>query len=75
MKLKPCPQCDSNEVYERPNIKVKSEYGMDLLPGLGKWYCGAKATVVVCRSCGFMRLFASPEARDKMSQVDKWTRV
>ena len=75
MKLKPCPQCDGTEVYERQNIKVKGGYGPDLLPGLGPWYCGAKVTVAVCRTCGFVRLFATQEARDKASQSEKWTRV
>jgi hypothetical protein len=75
MRLKPCPHCDSNEVYERPKVNVAGSSGPDLLPGLGAWYTGAKATVVVCGSCGLMRVFASPEARAKMSESEKWTRV
>ena len=75
MKLKPCPHCDSNEVYQRPDVKVAGSSGPDLLPGLGPWYCGAAATVVVCHSCGLMRLFASAEAREKMSDSGKWTRI
>ena len=74
MKLKPCPHCDSNEVYERPDVQAGSS-GPNLLPGLGRWYCGATATIVVCRSCGLVRLFASPEARGKMADSQKWTRV
>ena len=75
MRLKPCPQCDGTEVHQRQNVCVAGSSGPDLLPGLGRWFSGAKATVVVCRSCGFIRLFAAPEARDKMSASEKWTRV
>ena len=75
MKLKPCPHCESNEVYERPDVTVKGSSGPDLLPGLAPWYGGGKATVVVCRSCGLMRFFASAEARDRIAESQKWTRV
>jgi hypothetical protein len=75
MRLKPCPHCDSNEVYEQHNVTANGDSGPSLLPGLGRWFHGAKMTVVVCHACGLIRLFGSPEARKKMSESEKWTRV
>jgi hypothetical protein len=75
MKLHPCPECDSREVFKREDVAANNGHGPDLLTGLGPWYRSAKMTVVVCRSCGLMRLYASSEARAKLSEAKKWTRV
>lgn len=74
MKLHPCPECESREVFKRTDVPTNTGYG-DLLPGLAPWYKGARMTVAVCRSCGLVRLYASADARAKLSESKKWTRV
>jgi hypothetical protein len=75
MKLHPCPECESREVYKTADVPSTTGHGPDLLPGLGEWYRAAKLMVAVCRSCGLVRFYASPDARAKLSESKKWTRA
>jgi hypothetical protein len=75
MKLHPCPECESRDVYKTGEISAGSGEGPNMLTGLGPWYSAAKMTVVVCRACGLIRTYASAEARKKLSESKKWSRV
>ena len=55
MKLHPCPECDSRDVYKLTDVTSAGSHGPTLLPGLAPWYTAAKMTVAVCRSCGLTR--------------------
>jgi predicted RNA-binding Zn-ribbon protein involved in translation (DUF1610 family) len=69
----PCPQCGSNDVFRTEPMGAGGGHAPNLLPGLGKWYAAAKMAVVLCRSCGLIRLFASEEARRNLrSDRKKW---
>ena len=46
-----------------------------LLPGLGFFGDHSEFRVVVCRTCGLMRLFASSDAIDHVETSKYWTRV
>ena len=72
---KNCPECDGVNLYSQTDISVRGGYGPDLLPGAGAFFSSAKATAIVCADCGFIRYFASQDARRKISGSDKWKRV
>jgi hypothetical protein len=72
-RFTPCPNCDSNEVFRSDPISAGGGHAPNLLPGLGKWHSPAKMHVVVCRSCGLMRLFAAEDAMSRLtSDRKKW---
>jgi predicted nucleic-acid-binding Zn-ribbon protein len=73
MKIAPCPTCGSDEVYESEPISSGGGYAPNYLPGLGKFWSAAEFTLVLCRSCGFTRFFATEDARKKVSVSGKWT--
>jgi predicted nucleic-acid-binding Zn-ribbon protein len=77
LKPTPCPNCQSNDQYRSKEVGAGGGHAPNYLPGLGKWYTAAKFTVVVCRSCGLTRFFASEEARANLADADEptWTRV
>lgn len=71
-----CPACSSRDVY-RAKKAVSSEAGHapNYLPGLGSFFKPARFRVYVCRACGYMRLFAEPEAREKIAESTHWERA
>lgn len=77
MKPTPCPNCESNDQYRSKEVGAGGGHAPNYLPGLGRWYAAAKFTVIVCKACGLTRFFASPEALDRLSDVDEavWTRI
>ena len=75
MKLAPCPTCGSDEVYESDPISAGGGYAPNYLPGLGKFWSAAEFQVVLCRSCGLTRFFATEESRKKVSDSGKWRRA
>jgi hypothetical protein len=76
MKLHPCPECESRDVFKtKGQVSAGGGEGPPLLTGLGPWYAPAKMMVVVCRSCGLIRAYASEEARKKLGESSKWTRA
>jgi predicted nucleic-acid-binding Zn-ribbon protein len=77
LKPTPCPNCQSHDQYRSKEVGAGGGHAPNYLPGLGRWYAAAKLTVVVCRSCGLTRFFASQEALDRLSDVDEavWTRI
>ena len=74
-RFRPCPQCESNEIFRSQPISAGGGHAPNLLPGLGKWYVSAKTYVVICRACGLMRMYADQEALDRLTDADEWTPV
>jgi transcriptional regulator with XRE-family HTH domain len=72
--MKPCPVCRSNEIYQYreyfPNPGGAG--GETLLPGLDSLLAGATIRPTVCHSCGYVRVFASEEARKKLKTSKHW---
>jgi predicted nucleic-acid-binding Zn-ribbon protein len=77
LKPTPCPNCESHDQYRSKEVGAGGGHAPNYLPGLGKWYAAAKFTVVVCRSCGLTRFFASEEARANLTDTEPptWTRI
>jgi predicted nucleic-acid-binding Zn-ribbon protein len=75
MKIAPCPTCGSDDVYESQEVSAGGGYAPNYLPGLGSFWSAADFRVVLCRSCGHTRFFASEEARTKVADSNKWTRT
>jgi predicted nucleic-acid-binding Zn-ribbon protein len=75
MKLHPCPECASRDVYKLADVTSAGSHGPTLLAGLAPWYTAAKMTVAVCRSCGLTRFYASEDARKRLSEAKKWSRA
>ena len=77
IRMKPCPVCGSNEIYQykeyfrAPDINT----GETLLPGLGGAFSMPHIRPSVCHSCGHVRVFASEEARKKLKTSKKWEAV
>jgi transcriptional regulator with XRE-family HTH domain len=78
LRMKPCPTCGSNEIYQYKEYfqGPGSSMGETLLPGLASGFViAAKICPTVCRSCGHVRLFASEEARKKLTTSKHWKPV
>lgn len=71
-----CPECGGADLRFRV---VESGgmgwYDLRLLPGLGGILTNAPVTVVLCRECGLVRLFAQPKALEKLDHVEGWQSV
>jgi transcriptional regulator with XRE-family HTH domain len=74
IRMKPCPVCSSNEIYQFEDYfpDPSSPGGATLLPGLGSILVAAKMRPSVCQSCGYVRIFASEEARKKLKTSKHW---
>jgi transcriptional regulator with XRE-family HTH domain len=72
--MKPCPVCGSNEIYQYRDYfpNPGGAGGETLLPGLDGFLLGAKICPTVCQSCGYIRVFASEEARKKLKSSSHW---
>lgn len=77
IRMKPCPVCSSNEIYQHAEdfSDPSSPGGATLLPGLGGTFGAAKVRPVVCQSCGYVRIFASEDARKKLKTAKHWKPV
>ena len=74
MRTSECPDCGGRNLYET-KVSAGGGYSPNYLPGLGSVWGSAKFRVVLCRDCGLTRWFAPEEARRKVSDSKKWTRV
>jgi transcriptional regulator with XRE-family HTH domain len=74
--MKPCPLCKSDEIYQYREYFQHSGVGEELLPKLGKGLFGV-ATICpfVCADCGYIRLMASSEVRERLVQSKHWKKV
>ncbi len=75
--MKACPECDSDRQYRyEKTLSAQGGYGPDMLPKLGAgMFKSATFVPVVCADCGFMRFFASADARGRLEGSKKWTRA
>jgi transcriptional regulator with XRE-family HTH domain len=72
LRMKPCPVCGSNEIYQYKDYFLNPGWAMGevLLPGLDSKICPS-----VCHSCGHVRLFASEESRKQLKASKHWKAV
>lgn len=71
-----CPECNSAELYETvidPDSSLG--FGPNLLPALSGFMQGARLKLVLCQSCGLLRMYASQSARERLSDSTFWSRV
>jgi hypothetical protein len=69
----PCPNCHGTTLYASREMSAGTgQHGPDHLAGLGSFWRSARLTIVVCRDCGLMRSFASPQATAKLKESRKW---
>jgi transcriptional regulator with XRE-family HTH domain len=74
--MKPCPICKSDEIYQYKEHFQYSGVGEELLPKLGSGKFGvAKICPFVCADCGHIRLMASSETREKLTNSEYWTKI
>ena len=73
--LSPCPNCGSRALYRSEDVEATSAHGPNILPWLGRFLHRARMSLVLCRDCGLVRLFAGAEARAKVSESKKWKRL
>ncbi len=72
-RMKRCPECDSNHVYEYDGYIDTNTIGGELLPKLRSgFFASAKVRPVVCSQCGFLRYYAAKEAIEKLSASKHW---
>jgi predicted nucleic-acid-binding Zn-ribbon protein len=74
MRTNECPECGGRNLYET-NVSAGGGYSPNYLPGLGGLWGSAKFRVILCRDCGLTRWFAPEDARRKVGESKKWTRV
>lgn len=75
--MKPCPECDSKNVYRyKEYVDAQGGYGPDLMPKLAKGvFATAKFLPVICMDCGYLRFYASKEARYNLETSKHWQEV
>lgn len=73
--MKPCPVCKSDEIYQYKEYFQYTGAGEELLPNLGSMFNVATICPFVCADCGYIRLMASSEAREKMTDSDYWIKI
>lgn len=75
--IKPCPECGSQEQYAyKEELNPVETTGTTLLPDLKKgMFSTAKYLPVVCADCGYMRSFASKDARALLETSKHWFRI
>jgi len=75
-RIAPCTNCGGKNLYRSKEVGAGGGHAPDYLPGLRRHFLlSERFYLVVCRDCGLSRFFARTEAREKLSQSDKWTRV
>jgi transcriptional regulator with XRE-family HTH domain len=72
--MKPCSVCGSSEIYQYKEYfpNPGGAGGETLLPGLGGFVFAAEVCPTVCHDCGYVRIFASEEARKKLKTSKHW---
>ena len=71
-----CPNCDSENAYRTSEpVSAGGGYAPNYLPGLAGFLGSSKVHLVVCRDCGLMRVFAAPEALERLGESKKWQRI
>ena len=75
-RMKRCPECDSNQLYEYDGFIDTTTIGGGLLPELGSGMLeSAKVRPMVCTECGFLKFYAAKEATEKLSAAKHWRLV
>jgi predicted nucleic-acid-binding Zn-ribbon protein len=74
-KIAPCPNCNSNQLYQSEPVSAGGGHAPNYLPGLGSFFRAEQFQLVVCRDCGLTRFFARPEALAKLGESGKWHRI
>ena len=75
MKVSPCPNCGTNNLYRSKLVSAGGGHAPNYLPGLGGFFSSGRFQLVLCRDCGLTRFFAGPEAREKLGESGKWERL
>lgn len=70
-----CPECAGRNLHRSVPISAMGGYGPDLLPGLGKWFSGAKFVALVCADCGLARYYVTRESLERIRDNKKWRPV
>ncbi|MFT7592503.1 MAG: transcriptional regulator with XRE-family HTH domain [bacterium] len=74
--MKPCPICKSDEIYQYKEYFQYSGVGEEMLPKLGSGlFKVAKICPFVCADCGHVRLMASSETREKLTDSEYWIKI
>ena len=69
-RMKRCPECDSNHLYEYEDYIDTTTIGGGLIPKLGSGiFASAKVRPVVCAQCGFLKLYAAREAIEEAQRL------
>jgi len=76
IKMKPCPECKSEDVYQYKDDVDTTTIGGELLPRLASdMFSSAKVRPVICSNCGYLRYFVSTEALEKLKLSKDWLRL
>lgn len=76
MQMQPCPECNSNNIYEYKDDIEFGGFGGELLPKLSTgMFSLAKFRPVICSDCGNIRFFISNEAKSMLVKSKSWKRV
>lgn len=54
-KIAPCPNCNSNQLYQSEPVSAGGGHAPNYLPGLGSFFRAEQFQLVVCRDCGLAR--------------------
>ena len=76
MAIPACPHCGGDRLFRSSKpVSAGGGYAPNYLPGLGALWSAGKFHLLVCQDCGLTRMFASPEAREKLATSSKWEAV
>lgn len=76
LRMSPCPQCKSDQVFQSNNLVDTTTIGGELVPKLASgMFSSAKMRAVVCGRCGLLRYFLDEAALDKLRSSAHWKRI
>lgn len=75
--IKPCPSCDSENLYIDTRGHAPASYPGMLLQGIDRklFFSTIKLHAVICQDCGHTRLFANDSAREKLKTSKRWKKI
>ena len=76
LRMSPCPECKSDEVYRYEDWVDGTTIGGELLPKLSSgMFSSAKMRPIVCGDCGHVRYFIDDNALQRLRASKHWNRV
>lgn len=74
--MKPCPECNSDNLFQYKKEIDTSTLGGGLLPKLDiNLFKSGRLKSVICGDCGYIRFFSTPGVLAKLENSKHWAKI